>query len=1571
MRKVANSNAVTSWFNNEEYMGRRTPAYFEMMDYANTFRDTRLYFGIQRSLNEYSIESGALLSDFFSNKILDPSNPNDHWYFDSIDSPNEFDLDISRMNDNWYLWIKHKVRLDREIVGAFCSALRMPDVAYKMFSGYDTSKVRGYIIDKQGNILMSNSFAEFYGGEIKNRIEEISPAPELVSIINEYSLSRNEAFSTRLEPRIIKLTQGAYGFASFAPIADTKWLAVVFIDSNIFSGAAHIKNLLLLPIALVFAFLIYTEISRVLMQKLVIVPLSCLTQSVSEAKEEEGLDIYGSDRKDEIGALARTIRDMRNTLSSYNFDLRQAAIKRIRQEQLMRTVNNAAVVMLSTTDEDIFESSIMEALDLLGRSVNVNRVHIFQNEMIDGDLHYIHKYEWVSSASRVKNSFPIGKKFSYSENPEWECKFLRGEYINGPLSHLTPLDQSIMAPLGIKSSLVIPLFLQSRFLGFFSFDDCEQERTFTEDETNILRSAGLMMFSAMHRNAQTAKIREAHEHTNLLLDSMPLCSFLLDTNFKVFHCNDEAVKFFNLRNHQECKDYYPDKLVPEYQPDGMLSSKKIKEYVEEMYVKGRSVNEWMHQTLDGTPLPSEVALVRVAYEDSYITAVYVRDLREHKNMMNEIEHQGNLLNTVNRVATILLQSSIEEFENDLWRSMGMMAETVRVNRVYIWKNYTKNDDLCCTQLYEWSEGIEPLKNDEYSDMSYRDHMSDWDEKLSEGHSINGIVRDLSAGAQAYFSLKGALSTLVLPVFLQDMFWGFVGFDDCQNERTFSVNEESILRSASLLIANAMLRNEMTANISATAARMEAVLSNYSGIIWSIDQTDIITLFNGLYLKQLGLVPSSVEGQKFYDAQQKYDYLNIIANVHKTFNEGPQNWTSEIDDKVFRTYTTPILDDTNYPVGVVGSVEDITKEIQLQYELETALKEAQDANSAKSNFLARMSHEMRTPLNAVIGLTELSINAGGLDDEILLNLKKIHNSGKMLLSTVNDILDISKIEAGKLELIPIEYELPSLINDTVTQSIMRKGEKPIKFILDIDENLPHRLCGDELKVKQILNNVLSNAFKYTREGTVELTLRCERENDSVWVTIQIRDTGVGIKAENLDSLFKDYSQLDTRSNRKIEGTGLGLYITKKLAEAMDGSISAESEYSRGSTFTVIIRQYFVSDDTIGTDIANNLKNFNYSDNIRCQKWQLVRMNLPYAHVLVVDDIVTNLDVAVGMMKPYKMHIDCVTSGKEAIDAIRAENVRYNTIFMDHMMPEIDGIEATRIIREEIGTEYAKNIPIIALTANAVIGNEEMFLSRGFQAFLSKPIEINELDEVIQRWVRNKEQDDLLSQQTNADSNRTMDMRSGQDRRSTQDRRCGIDRRAFEGSIPGLDMIKGLERFGDGTSYLEVLRSYAVNTPALIEKTKDVKEDNLAEYVIYVHGIKGSSRGICANFVAAKAEALEKAAKDGDFNFVYINNSSFIEATEKLVKDITKMLSEIAAENPKPIKDKPDKEALIKLLSACENYDIDEIDTVMTEIENCEYDSDDGLAVWLRDNIDMMNYSQIVKKLSNINNSNMEV
>jgi signal transduction histidine kinase/CheY-like chemotaxis protein len=644
--------------------------------------------------------------------------------------------------------------------------------------------------------------------------------------------------------------------------------------------------------------------------------------------------------------------------------------------------------------------------------------------------------------------------------------------------------------------------------------------------------------------------------------------------------------------------------------------------------------------------------------------------------------------------------------------------------------------------------------------------------------------------------------------------------------------------------------------------------------------------------------------------------------------------------------------------------------------------AESASEAKSHFLANMSHEMRTPLNAIIGFAELELGkdqdkeGAAYSAETRERLEKIYSSGVTLLGLINDILDISKIESGKFELVPVNYDMPSLLNDTVVLNVVRIGSKPIVFKLDIDETLPARLFGDELRIKQILNNLLSNAFKYSKEGTVTLRVRCEQGETGVWMHCSVSDTGIGIRREDLGRLFGDYNQVDVGNNRRIEGTGLGLAITKRMVEMMQGAISVESEYGRGTTFTVRLLQGFAGDAVIGKELADNLKEFRYTMSRQDRNKQMVRSYIPYAKVLVVDDVITNLDLARGILKPYGMTVDCVTGGQAAIDLIRKGEPRYNAIFMDHMMPGMDGIETARIIRNTINSGYARTVPIIALTANAIIGSEDLFLKNGFQGFLTKPIDIMKMNEAINRWVRDKDLEKKLGLDTESRlAEPKPGLPAGEGARAPgayaaffnedpagekkdEGGRIAELIRAFP--VEGLDAEKGLGRFGgDGKSYMDSLRSYAAHTPPLLEALRDT--GTLADYAVTVHGVKGSSYGISAELIGQRAEKLEHAAKAGNLALIEAENGGFIGAAEKFIGDLTGLLHTLEENRRKDPRAAPDPALLGRIRDAAENYDISGLDRTMEELERYVYETDGELIPWLRDQIDRSEFGQIAERL----------
>ena len=392
------------------------------------------------------------------------------------------------------------------------------------------------------------------------------------------------------------------------------------------------------------------------------------------------------------------------------------------------------------------------------------------------------------------------------------------------------------------------------------------------------------------------------------------------------------------------------------------------------------------------------------------------------------------------------------------------------------------------------------------------------------------------------------------------------------------------------------------------------------------------------------------------------------------------------------------------------------------EMERLMHQAEASNEAKSTFLANMSHEIRTPMNAVCGMADLLLDED-LTEQGREYAATIKSSGEGLLSIINDILDFSKIESGKMPIIPEEYYFASLIHDVAGMIEVRVKGKPVELIVQVPDSIPRKLYGDIGRIKQIIINIMGNAVKFTHEGSVTLGVTWQAKGQDMGRLIfRVADTGIGIKEEDIGKLFHSFEQVDIKKNRGMEGTGLGLSISKLLVENMGGHIKVESEYGRGSTFTFDILQKVM--DASPCEYSKNKRAVEH-------KQFAVHFKAPEAKVLVVDDNKVNLRVAAGLLKKFGIVPDMVDNGQDSIDLICGQT-RYDLVFMDHMMPEMDGVEAAMKIRK-IGTPYTDEIPIIALSANAVKGMEEEFLSGGMNDFLPKPIDLAMLSDILIRWL----------------------------------------------------------------------------------------------------------------------------------------------------------------------------------------------------------------------------------------------
>ncbi|MCH5337845.1 MAG: response regulator [Acetatifactor sp.] len=516
-------------------------------------------------------------------------------------------------------------------------------------------------------------------------------------------------------------------------------------------------------------------------------------------------------------------------------------------------------------------------------------------------------------------------------------------------------------------------------------------------------------------------------------------------------------------------------------------------------------------------------------------------------------------------------------------------------------------------------------------------------------------------------------------------------------------------------------------------------------------------------------------------------------------------------------------------------------VRLNVEYENARNEAIMANEAKSLFLSNMSHEIRTPINAVLGMNEMILREC-TDKQILTYAENIRGSGKTLLFLINDILDMSKIESGKMEIIRVEYDPAVLIMDLWNVIFLRAQEKDLSIQFSLDETLPKMLYGDDVRIKQIVTNLLTNAVKYTPQGGIEMHVAYERQGEEkISLIISVKDTGMGIKKEDMGKLFESFQRLDEEKNRNIEGTGLGMNITMSLLKLMDGDLKVESEYGKGSIFTVTIPQRIVCDEPTG-DFESIKSRQEQNRTLGYQSFEA-----PDANILVVDDNAMNLTVFKSLLKRTKMNIVTADSGRKCLELVKKEH--FHIIFMDHMMPEMDGIETLHEIKKLTDFPNA-DTPVIILTANALSGAREGYLSEGFADFLTKPIDGDLLERTIVDFLPK----DLVKTKEAGGKD------TGEEETSAE-----IDYERF--MQYGISVKNGLSiAKGDMDIYLDLIEMFIKEHEKKDVMQEFIAQRNMKEYAVLVHGLKGNARTLGADKLADMAYEHEMKSKADEAEFV---------------------------------------------------------------------------------------------------------
>ena len=1025
---------------------------------------------------------------------------------------------------------------------------------------------------------------------------------------------------------------------------------------------------------------------------------------------------------------------------------------------------------------------------------------------------------------------------------------------------------------------------------------------------------------------RTSELELETAANGVLLDSNPFNSIIFDPKSNnVIDANLTARKFFQLHDEETIKADFFDVLklmVPEYQPHGQKSV-PVETRLKNAFENG-------YEEFDTSLIVFEkllyfnVIMKRLRYKKRDVVSVYMFDLTAQKEIQYKLEYQNRLQDALGTAANLLLTADAKDLDETLHGTLELIGRATSSDRAYVWKNQLGEDGrLCTSQIVEWSPDAVPQQGKELAtDVALDESLPDWRETLLKGISKNLIVKNGVPEEVAHLLPQGIVSLLLVPIFMQNNFWGFIGLDDCQNERIFSNAEENFLKICGFMVM-------------------------------------------------------------------------AICDA--------------IQNEVSR---------------------------HLLEEREEALISAQ----IKTNFLANMSHEIRTPMNAILGMVELIMHEN-ISDTVASYSNDIRSACRGLLTIINDILDISKIEAGKMKITLANYHVSSLLADVISIIKMRAEKKMLIFAVNIDTNIPNELVGDELRIKQILINLLNNAVKFTNEGQITLSVSSQIEEDGLCrLNFSVEDTGIGIKQEDINRIFVMFQQMDTKKNRNVEGTGLGLSISKQLVEMMYGYIDVQSEYGIGSKFTVSIPQSVSNSqpltalthpeqvsvlvyenrvaylnsliftlDSLGcnykicanrSEIYQYLEDFKYnyifisslymekiyaiatkkqpgavivvldSDGensysnvltismpIHCLQIANILndeydrydnknnashasgISAPDAKVLVVDDNAVNLKVAAGLLNISKIKADTASNGMRAVEMVQSKD--YDLVFMDHMMPHMDGVDTTIAIRG-LGEKYAK-LPIVALTANAVGGVREMFKAEGLDDFLAKPIEISKLNAILKKWLP-------------------------EDKQKLQSETDVLETSYFE--IRGLNTRIGITNSG-GTSdaYNEILAIYVADCEnRLNDLEKYPKSGDLRALTICVHAIKSASANIGAIEISTVAATLEAAGRISDTAHIDASLLPFFDSLSSLLVNIREYLNSIRKEGA--LQDKPAdsdflKNSLAEITVHMNNFDLDMAETALVKLYTYQWDEAVFKRIYkIKEYIDIFDYDAIETTIAEI-------
>ena len=944
-----------------------------------------------------------------------------------------------------------------------------------------------------------------------------------------------------------------------------------------------------------------------------------------------------------------------------------------------------------------------------------------------------------------------------------------------------------------------------------------------------------------------------------MLDASPIICAIYDENLRIIDVNQAVVPFFGLEDKQVYIDRLFD-LFPDFQPDGTPSAIKAQKLLTTAFEEGRAIFEWMHCTLDKkTLIPCEVHLKRINLGEKTVILGYVLDKREQYKMrqMQDIEQQ-TLQATLDSSPLVCML-----FDRDF--------NCLSVNRKVIELFGVPDKETFMNDVLAFSPEFQP------------------DGRSSRQVNDTILAKAFESGYERQewmcWSYTGELipcEEILERVKIGDEYFVLSYLRDLREQHKIKELQESeqqriqVTLDSSPLVCALFDRNHNALSVNQKAVSLFEIPDKQ---IYLDDMTVFMPEYQPDGSKS---IEKSLEFLRrgFETGYLRYEWM------YQTLAGKPLPCEEIIERITFA--------DTDY---LLVYTRDLTEQKEMLARLEESANRELLANQAKTRFLARMSHEIRTPMNSILGITELQLQKDTHPQDTEEAFVRIYNSSNLLLTIINDILDLSKVEAGKMEIVPMPYETASMIIDTVQLNLMYIGSKRIEFKLLVDENLPSFLIGDELRVKQILNNIISNAFKYTIEGAVILSFEAEagKADDEVSVVIKVEDTGQGMTKEQIDGLFADeFTRFNLESNRNIEGSGLGLSIAYQLIKMMGGDIEVESSPGFGSVFTVRLPQKAAGKNVIGAEATSSMQNLEDTQKSLRRLSKFEHEPMPYGRVLVVDDVESNLYVAKGFLIPYKIAVETVESGILAIEKVKNGEV-YDIIFMDHMMPDMDGVETTKILRE-MGYDQ----PIVALTANAFSDMADMFMANGFSGYASKPIDINQMDKYLIKFIRDKQNPEAIERARKAKSN-------------------------YSKKDSDLSEMLVLSFLKDAKKAMGILEAF--------NSISDAKDLNA--YIVQAHAMKSALNNIKQTDLSAMAAKLEHAGRREDIQTITELSPKFLKLLSDLVNEL-----ENSSETENSYEDSEEDMVFLKskmeiIYEACENFDIDEAKSALLLLAKRNY------------------------------------